>query len=94
MTTEPAPNPNELAKVYVPKQVEKQWYQTWTKRGYFKASAGKKKKPYTIVIPPPNVTDILHMEHALNNTIQDILIRFKRMQGRERGADLRRCELM
>ncbi len=72
-----------LEKVYNPKQVEKNWYQIWAKKGYFKASSGSKKKPYTIVIPPPNVTGILHMGHALNNTLQDILIRYKRMCGFE-----------
>ncbi len=71
----------ELSKVYDPKQVEKKWYQYWMKKGYFKASAKSKKKPYTIVIPPPNVTGILHMGHALNNTLQDILVRYKRMSG-------------
>src|SRR3989338_6708735 len=72
-----------LAKAYVPKQVEKTWYQFWMKKGYFKASSQTKKKPYTIVIPPPNVTGILHMGHALNNTLQDIIIRYKRMNGFE-----------
>ncbi len=77
------PPPQEPAKAYDPKLVEKKWYQHWLKNGYFKASSKSKKKPYTIVIPPPNVTGILHMGHALNNTIQDILIRAKRMQGFE-----------
>ncbi len=72
-----------LSKVYDPKQVEKNWYQYWLKKGYFAASVKTRKKPYTIVIPPPNVTGILHMGHALNNTLQDILIRTKRMQGFE-----------
>ncbi len=80
MTTHPA---EELPKVYNAKAVEKTWYQAWVKKGYFHAKAGSKKKPYTIVIPPPNITGILHMGHALNNTLQDILIRFKRMQGFE-----------
>ncbi len=89
----PTPNPNpapesasgreELAKAYDPKHVEKTWYQTWTKRGYFHADPKSKKKPYTVVIPPPNVTGILHMGHALNHTLQDILVRSKRMQGYE-----------
>jgi valyl-tRNA synthetase len=73
----------ELPKAYDPKLVEKKWYQIWMKAGYFKASSQSKKKPYTIVIPPPNVTGILHMGHALNDTLQDILTRFKRMQGFE-----------
>ncbi len=76
-------NTNELPKVYDAKLVEKKWYEEWRKRGYFKASSKSKKKPYVIVIPPPNVTGILHMGHALNNTIQDILIRYKRMSGYE-----------
>ncbi len=76
-------DPNELPKAYEPKQVEKKWYQAWMKAGYFKASSKSKKKPYTIVIPPPNITGILHMGHALNNTLQDILIRYKRMRGFE-----------
>ena len=59
-------NPNEPAKAYEAKLVEKKWYEEWKKRGYFKASVNSKKKPYTIVIPPPNVTGILHMGHALN----------------------------
>ncbi len=86
MTDTPQPKPADadaIDKVYNPKLVEKNWYQTWMKKGYFSASAKSKKKPYTIVIPPPNVTGILHMGHALNNTIQDILIRYKRMNGFE-----------
>jgi valyl-tRNA synthetase len=75
--------PEPLPPVYNPKLVEKNWYQFWMKKGYFKASAKAKKKPYTIVIPPPNITGILHMGHALNNTLQDILVRYKRMQGFE-----------
>lgn len=81
-----APKPEsaeELSKVYEPKKVEKHWYQTWMKNGYFHAKPNPKKKPYTIVIPPPNVTGILHMGHALNNTLQDILTRYKRMSGYE-----------
>ncbi len=73
----------EITKAYDPKLVEKKWYQEWMQKGYFKASSKSKKKPYTIVIPPPNVTGILHMGHALNNTLQDILTRYKRMQGYE-----------
>ncbi|MGH7197696.1 MAG: valine--tRNA ligase, partial [Candidatus Omnitrophota bacterium] len=77
----PAKEP--LAPVYNPKLVEKNWYQFWMKKGYFSASPKARKKPYTIVIPPPNITGILHMGHALNNTLQDILIRYKRMNGFE-----------
>jgi len=66
---------------YNPKEVEAKWYKFWEEKGLFYAKRDPKKKPYTIVIPPPNVTGILHMGHALNNTLQDILIRYKRMQG-------------
>src|SRR5690348_3270090 len=77
------PSSEEISKVYNAKVVEKNWYQFWTKKGYFSASSKSKKKPYSIVIPPPNITGILHMGHALNNTLQDILIRYKRMSGYE-----------
>jgi valyl-tRNA synthetase len=73
----------EIAKIYNPKSVEDKWYQFWIDKNYFKANPDKRKKPYTIVIPPPNITSILHMGHAFNNTIQDIYIRFKRKQGYE-----------
>ncbi len=71
----------ELAKGYEPHDVEKRWYAEWETKGYFSAAATSDKKPYSIVIPPPNVTGALHMGHALNNTLQDILCRWKRMQG-------------
>ncbi|MDD2272374.1 MAG: valine--tRNA ligase [Desulfuromonadaceae bacterium] len=71
----------ELAKGYEPHDVEKRWYTEWETQGYFRAAATSDKKPYSIVIPPPNVTGALHMGHALNNTLQDILCRWKRMQG-------------
>ncbi len=71
----------ELPKTYDPKQVEERIYQNWVEKGYFHAEADKSKKPFTIVIPPPNVTGQLHMGHALDETFQDILIRAKRMQG-------------
>ncbi len=71
----------ELAKVYEPKAVEEAWYGTWTEKGYFRAEAVSDKPSYSIVIPPPNVTGALHMGHALNNTLQDILCRWKRMCG-------------
>jgi valyl-tRNA synthetase len=71
----------ELAKGYEPHDVEKRWYAEWEGKGYFRAAATSDKKPYSIVIPPPNVTGALHMGHALNNTLQDILCRWKRMQG-------------
>jgi len=71
----------ELAKIYDPKEVEDRIYEFWTKGGYFHAEVDPDKKPYTIVIPPPNVTGQLHMGHALDETIQDILIRYHRMLG-------------
>jgi len=73
----------EIAKVYDPKQVEEKWYRRWMEENYFHAEVNPDKKPYSIVIPPPNVTDVLHMGHAYNNTIQDILIRYHRMAGYE-----------
>ena len=71
----------ELAAKYDPSQVEDRIYDSWLKGGYFHTQADPKKKPYTIVMPPPNVTGQLHMGHAMDNTWQDILIRHKRMQG-------------
>ncbi|ABK99195.1 valine--tRNA ligase [Pelobacter propionicus] len=71
----------ELAKGYEPHDVEKKWYAEWEEKHYFHADATSDNKPYSIVIPPPNVTGALHMGHALNNTMQDILCRWKRMQG-------------
>ena len=73
----------ELAKTYDPKAIEAKTYERWEEKGYFKASVNPEKKPYTIVMPPPNITGQLHMGHAMDNTLQDILIRFKRMQGYE-----------
>ena len=69
----------ELAKQYDPSQVEDRIYQFWQDGGYFHTEADPDKKPYTIVMPPPNVTGQLHMGHALDNTMQDVLIRTKRM---------------
>ena len=71
----------ELAKTYDPKGIEDKLYQKWLEKKYFHAEVDNSKKPFTIVIPPPNITGQLHMGHALDNTMQDILIRFKRMQG-------------
>ncbi len=71
----------ELPKVYEPQQVETQIYDMWQQGGYFHAEADESKKPFTIVMPPPNVTGQLHMGHAMDATLQDTLIRFKRMQG-------------
>jgi valyl-tRNA synthetase len=70
-----------LDKSYNPHQVEEKWYRYWMERGYFRADEDSVQETYSIVIPPPNVTGLLHIGHALNNTLQDILIRFKRMQG-------------
>ncbi|MDW7679731.1 MAG: valine--tRNA ligase, partial [bacterium] len=74
---------HEIAKVYDPKSVEDRWHKHWLDNNYFHAEVNSEKKPYSIVIPPPNVTDVLHMGHAYNNTLQDILIRFHRMLGYE-----------
>lgn len=71
----------ELAKTYDPKGIEDHLYKKWEDNGYFHAEVDRRKKPFTIVMPPPNITGQLHMGHALDNTMQDILIRFKRMQG-------------
>lgn len=73
----------ELAKQYNPSEVEDRTYKFWCDNKYFHAEVNKDKKPYTIVIPPPNITGQLHMGHALDNTLQDILIRWRRMQGYE-----------
>ncbi|MCX7921431.1 MAG: valine--tRNA ligase [Clostridia bacterium] len=70
-----------IAKTYDPKQVEEKLYKEWMDKGYFHAEVDQSKTPFTIVIPPPNITGQLHMGHALDNTLQDILIRWKRMQG-------------
>jgi valyl-tRNA synthetase len=71
----------ELPKAYEPKQAEDKWYAFWESKGYFRGQINSKKKPFSIVIPPPNVTGSLHMGHALNNTLQDIAMRYKRMDG-------------
>ena len=73
----------ELKKTYDPSEIEDRLYKKWEKNGYFHASVNKGKKPFTIVMPPPNITGQLHMGHALDETMQDILIRMKRMQGYE-----------
>ncbi|MBQ1598319.1 MAG: valine--tRNA ligase [Lachnospiraceae bacterium] len=73
----------QLAKTYDPKEIEDRLYQKWEDNGYFHAQVNRDKKPFTIVMPPPNITGKLHMGHALDNTMQDILIRYKRMQGYE-----------
>ena len=81
----------ELSKVYDPSEVEQKWYKLWEENGYFNPDNFSShqpnrlttKPPFTIVIPPPNITGSLHMGHALNNSIQDLLIRYKRMNGFE-----------
>ncbi|HBE13287.1 MAG TPA: valine--tRNA ligase, partial [Clostridiales bacterium] len=72
---------HQLDKTYNPKCFEERLYKEWEEKGYFQPSDDRLKKPFSIVIPPPNVTGQLHMGHALNNTLQDIIIRTKRMQG-------------
>lgn len=71
----------ELSKNYIPTEIEAKWYKHWIKKNYF-SSKPDDREPYTVVIPPPNVTGVLHMGHCLNNTIQDILVRRARMQGK------------
>ncbi|MBR3166045.1 MAG: class I tRNA ligase family protein, partial [Lachnospiraceae bacterium] len=71
----------ELAKTYDPSQIEGKLYERWEEKKYFHAEIDQDRKPFTIVMPPPNITGQLHMGHALDNTLQDILIRYKRMQG-------------
>jgi valyl-tRNA synthetase len=71
-----------MDKTYNPKAIEDKWYAAWEQAGLFHGDAARGGEPYAVVIPPPNVTGILHMGHALNNTIQDILVRWRRMQGR------------
>ena len=73
----------ELEKTYNPADIEDRLYQKWLDGKYFHAEVNRSKKPFTIVMPPPNITGQLHMGHALDNTMQDILIRYKRMQGYE-----------
>ena len=75
--------PFDLAPVYEPEAVEARWYPEWERRGYFGASAGSDRSPFCIVLPPPNVTGALHMGHAFQQLLQDIVIRRKRMQGFE-----------
>lgn len=72
---------NLIPKAYEPDSVESKWFAEWKKNGYFRGAVDKSKKPYSVVIPPPNITGILTLGHVLNNTLQDILIRWRRMQG-------------
>ena len=71
----------ELAKGYTPEAIEEKWYKVWLEKGLFNAEVDGSKPPFSIVIPPPNVTGSLHMGHAFNNTFQDIMCRARRMQG-------------
>ena len=75
------PEPKEWAKVYDPHRVEDKWYAFWEEKNLFRADESSSRPPFSIVIPPPNVTGSLHMGHALNNTLQDVLARYKRMDG-------------
>src|SRR5215472_16349567 len=77
------PGSNELPRQYDPSAVESRLYRSWMQRGAFAPTPKPGREPYVIVIPPPNVTGVLHMGHGLNNTIQDVLIRFERQRGRE-----------
>ncbi len=72
----------ELDKTYNPKDFEDRLYKFWEEKGYFKPAGDETQDPFTIVIPPPNVTGVLHMGHGLNNGLQDILIRYNRMLGK------------
>ncbi|MFM7681153.1 MAG: class I tRNA ligase family protein, partial [Bacteroidota bacterium] len=71
----------EIPKTYNPRNAEEKWYQHWLDKGYFNSTPDN-REPYTVVIPPPNVTGVLHMGHMLNNTIQDVLVRRARMLGK------------
>jgi valyl-tRNA synthetase len=70
-----------MEKVYNPHDLEGKWYKFWIEKGYFTADNKSKNKPFSMVIPPPNITGSLHMGHALNNTLQDIMSRYKKMSG-------------
>ncbi|MBK5092923.1 MAG: class I tRNA ligase family protein, partial [Actinobacteria bacterium] len=77
-------DPNkEMPSTYEPHAVERRWYGYWEERGYFRARTDSDKPPFSQVIPPPNVTGVLHMGHALNNTLTDVIARRRRMQGFE-----------
>jgi valyl-tRNA synthetase len=71
----------EISKTYDPSQLEKKWYRFWSEKGFFTPKINKTQKPFTVLIPPPNVTGILHMGHVLNNTLQDVIVRYHRMCG-------------
>ncbi len=76
-------NQNMISKTYNPRDIEDKWYSYWIENRYFNSKPNPDKEPYTVVIPPPNVTGVLHMGHMLNNTIQDVLVRKARMEGKE-----------
>ena len=71
----------EISKTFEPKDLEKKWYQFWEENGYFKPRENTAQKPFTVLMPPPNVTGILHIGHVLNNTLQDVVVRYHRMKG-------------
>ena len=71
----------ELAKSFEPAQIEKRWYETWEKRGYFAGKQDPSKPSFSVQLPPPNITGILHMGHAFNQTVMDTLVRYHRMKG-------------
>ena len=77
----------EIEKNYNPAEIEDRLYEKWQEKKYFHAEVDRSKKPFTIVMPPPNITGQLHMGHALDNTMQDILIRFKRSEERRVGKE-------
>src|SRR2546422_4927014 len=79
----PAQAGNEMATAYDPADVESRWYDLWVRRGYFHATPNSGREPFCIVLPPPNVTGALHIGHAFQQLLQDIVIRRKRMQGYE-----------
>ena len=78
--TNPGQN-QELPKTFFSEQLEKNWYSEWEQKGHFRPKPGKAKQTFCIIMPPPNVTGILHMGHALDATTQDVLTRYKRMKG-------------
>ncbi|CAI8035724.1 Valine--tRNA ligase [Geodia barretti] len=71
----------DIPKIYAPHDIEEKWYKFWRDKDYFHAADTSDKPPYSVVIPPPNITGSLHIGHALDNALQDVLIRWKRMQG-------------
>ncbi len=81
MRSRPRQPSRDLPKTYAPAEAEGRWYSVWDERGYFRGDEDRPGPPFSIVIPPPNVTGSLHIGHALNNTLQDVLVRWKRMQG-------------